>query len=77
MQFGSLAKSLTVLSVVAALSYALSAQPLMAQFLEDTRPPSVESARSKAGPMQALFMSSGRRMFGAQQTPTWMPTAIQ
>ena len=71
MQFGSLAKSLTVLSLVAALSYALSAQPLMAQFPDQNAgyQGSAGPAQQQAGPMQALFMSSGRRMFGAQQTP--------
>ena len=71
MQFGSLAKTLNVLSVVAALSSTLSNQPSMAQF-RDPRAGYEDSSRAGAQPsgaVQALFMSSGRQMFGARQTP--------
>src|SRR5215813_9844839 len=70
MQFGSIAKSsFALLAINAALSFALEAQPLRAQYMEPRATQGGYGGPSQGGAMQALFASSGRRMFGGQQSP--------
>ena len=79
MHFGSLAKSFSLLAVAAAISFAPSPQPLLAQFLDRTRAIKAHPVRqaSRRGRCRRYSRHPGGECSANVIRSTWTPTAIR